>query len=69
MKGPQTVMINKQILEIIELFLKNKGKEVERERKNGMWGGGLLLNIILGVEIFSSGVKKFSGGGRNFRGC
>ena len=40
MKGPQTVMINKQILEIIELFLKNKGKEVERERKNGMWGGG-----------------------------
>ena len=31
-------------------------------------GGGLIVNIFLGSEIFSSGVQIFSGGLRNFRG-
>ena len=45
------------------MFLKNEGKEVERESKKGRGRGeGLPLNIFLGVEILSSGVKKFSGG-------
>ena len=43
------------------MFLKNEGKEVERKRIKRDVGGGLPLNIFLGVEIFSSGVKKFSG--------
>ena len=38
----------------------------------GGGGGGFPLNIFLGVEIFLSGVDKFSGGGGggliNFRG-
>ena len=38
MKGPQTGTINKQILKILELFLKNEGKEIERQRKKEMWG-------------------------------
>ena len=62
MKGQQTVRIIKQVFLILDLFLKNEGKEVEREKiKRDVWGGGLPLNIFLRVEIFSSGVKKFSG--------
>ena len=41
MKGQQTVMIIKQMFQILELFLKNEGKEVERERiKRDVEGGG-----------------------------
>ena len=68
MKDPQTVMINKQNLSILELFLKNEGKEVERETKKGMVGGGLSLNTFFGVEIFSSRDKKFSRGVKIFWG-
>ena len=54
-----------------DFFLKSEGKEVERKRKkmrrDGR-GGGLIVNIFLGSEIFSSGVQIFSGGVRNFRG-
>ena len=59
--------------------LKSEGKEVERKMKKnekGWGGGGLIVNIFLGsetflsgVQIFSRGVEKFSGGGlRNFQG-
>ena len=44
MKGQQTVMIIKQMFYILELFLKNEGKEVERERIKrdvGRGGGGV----------------------------
>ena len=42
MKGQQTVMIIKQMFQILELFLKNEGKEVERERiKRDVEGGGV----------------------------
>ena len=55
-----------------DFFLKSEGKEVQRKPKNEKgWegGGGLIVNIFLGSEIFSSGVQIFSGGGlRNFRG-
>ena len=52
-----------------EFLSKVKGEEVERKRKrNKMGGGGLIINIFFGVEIFSSGVVIFSGGLRNFRG-
>ena len=70
MKGPQTVIINKQNLSILKLFLKNERKEVERERKKGWWGGGgwLPLNIFFEVELFSSRVKKFSGDVKIFLG-
>ena len=39
--------------EIFTFFWKSEGKEVERKRE-GM-GGGLIVNIILGSEIFLSG--------------
>ena len=62
-----------------DFFLKSEGKEIERKRKKrGCWGGGggLPLNIFLGLIFFRvglrycQGVEKFSGGGglRNFRG-
>ena len=36
-----------------DFFLKSEGKEIERKRKKkGMWGGGLPLNIFLGLIIF-----------------
>ena len=31
-------------------------------RRDGRRGGGLIVNIFLGSEIFSSGVQIFSGG-------
>ena len=49
---------------IFRISFKSEGKEVERKRKrNKMGGGGLIVNIFFGVEIFSSGVVIFSGGG------
>ena len=51
---------------------KGEGKEVERKRKRNKvgGGGGLIVNIFFGVEIFSSGVFFFWGGDglRYFRG-
>ena len=65
-----------------DFFLKSEGKEIERKRKKGMLGGGgLPLNIFLGliffrvglrnyrgVEKFSGGVEKFSWGVEKFSG-
>ena len=54
---------------IFRISFRSEGKEVERKRKrNKMGGGGLIVNIFWGVEIFSSEVVIFSGGLRNFRG-
>ena len=53
-----------------DFFLKSEGKEIERKRKKRDVGGGgvVHLNIFLGlifmgVEKFSWGVEKISGGG------
>ena len=48
-----------------DFFLKCEGKEVERKGKKMRrdWGGGLIVNIFRGSEIFLSGVQIFSGGG------
>ena len=36
-----------------DFFLKSEGKEIERKRKKGMLGGGgLPLNIFLGLIFF-----------------
>ena len=67
---------------IFRFFLKSEGKEIERKRKKGCWGGGgyLLtyfcgryffewgLDISRGVEKFSGGVEKFSWGVEKFSG-
>ena len=51
-----------------DFFGKSEGKEVERKRNENRWGDGLIANIFLGVEIFSSRVEIFLGGLRNFWG-
>ena len=52
-----------------DFFLKSEGKEIERKRKKGMLGGGggLPLNIFLGLIFFRVGLRYFQGGLRNFR--
>ena len=48
---------------------KIEGKEVEGKIiKKGQGGGGLIVNIFLGSEIFWSGVQIFLGGGEKFSG-
>ena len=48
-----------------DFFLKSEGKEIERKRKKGMFvgGGGLPLNIFLGLIFFRVGLRYFQGGG------
>ena len=61
-KPPPPPQLSEFFLKVKEKRLKEKGKEIK-------WGGGgLIVNIFLGVEVFSSGVVIFSGGLRNFRG-
>ena len=58
-------------LKFSDFFLKSEGKEVERKRMKRdvvRGGGGLIVDIFLGVEIFSSGVEIFSGGVEKFSG-
>ena len=59
--------MNKDAL-IFRISFKSEGKEVERKRKRNKMGGGLIVNIFFGVEIFSSGVVIFLRGLRNFLG-
>ena len=41
-----------------------EGKEIERKRKKMMlWGGGLPLNIFLGLIFFRVWLRNFQGGG------
>ena len=41
-------------------FLKSEEKEIERKRKKGCWGGGgLPLNIFLGLIFFRVGLRYF----------
>ena len=53
-------------------FFQSKGKRVERKGKEMKWEGGLIVNILFGVENFLSGVvifrgvEKFLGGGGFF---
>ena len=55
--------------EIFRFFLKSEGKEIERKRKKGLLGGGgLPLNIFLGLIFFQVGLRYFQRGLRNFRG-
>ena len=35
-----------------DFFLKSEGKEIERKRKKGCLGGGVPLNIFLGLIFF-----------------
>ena len=52
-----------------DFFLKSEGKEIERKREKGMLGGGgLPLNIFLGLIFFRVGLRYFQGGLKNFRG-
>ena len=54
--------------EIFRFFWKSEGKEIERKRKKGMLGGGgLPLNIFLGLIFFRMGLRYFQGGLRNFQ--
>ena len=58
-QGVQTPPRNFQIF-----FLKSEGKEIERKRKKVMLGGGgLPLNIFLGLIFFRVGLRYFQGGG------
>ena len=60
-----------------QIFLKSEGKEVERNKKKengfgvegvvGGGGGGLIVNIFLGLRIFRVRLRYFQGGLRNFR--
>ena len=52
--------------EIFGFFWQSERK-VERKRKKKKMGGGLIVNIFFGAQIFSSGLQIFSGGLRNFR--
>ena len=46
-----------------DFFLKSEGKEIERKRKKGMLGGGgLHLNIFLGLIFFRVGLRYFQAG-------
>ena len=45
-----------------DFFLKVKENVVERKKMRRDGGGGLIVNIFWGSEIFLSGVQKFSGG-------
>ena len=50
-------------------FLKSEGKAIERKRTKGMLGGGgLPLNIFLGLIFFRVGLRYFQVGLNNFRG-
>ena len=55
--------------EIFRIFLKSEGKEIERKRKKRDvgGGGGLPLNIFLGLLFFRVGLRYFQGGLKNFR--
>ena len=49
--------------EFSDFLLKSEGKEIERKRKKGMLGGGgLPLNIFLGLIFFRVGLRYFQGG-------
>ena len=48
-----------------DFFLKSEGKEIERKRRDV--GGGVPLNIFLGLMFFRVGLRYFQGGLRNFR--
>ena len=49
--------------EFSDLFLKSEGKAIERKRKKGCWGGGgLPLNIFLGLIFFRGELRNFLGG-------
>ena len=50
--------------EIFRFFLKSEGKEIERKRKKRDvgGGGGLPLNIFLGLIFFRVGLRYFQGG-------
>ena len=43
-------------------FFESEGKEKERKRKKGMLGGGVPLNIFLGLIFFREGLRNFPGG-------
>ena len=46
-----------------DFFLKSEGKEIERKRKKrDVGGGGLPLNIFLGLIFFRVGLRYFQGG-------
>ena len=49
-----------------QIFLKSEGKAIER--KKGMLGGGLPLNIFLGLIFFRVGLRYFQGGVEKFSG-
>ena len=52
-----------------DFFLKSEGKGIERIGKKRCWGGGgLPLNIFLGLIFFRVGLTYFQGGLRNYRG-
>ena len=53
--------------EIFRFFLKSERKEMER-KKGMLGGGGLPLNIFLGLIFFRVGLRYFQGGLRNYRG-
>ena len=48
-------------------FLKSERKGIERKRKKACWGGGVPLNIFLGLIFFRVELRYFQGGMRNFR--
>ena len=54
----------------LDFFWKSEGKEIERKRKKRDvgGGGGLPLNIFLGLIFFRVGLRYFQGGLRNYRG-
>ena len=55
--------------EIFRFFLKSEGKEIERKRKKrDVGGGGLPLNIFLGLIFFRVGLRYFQGGVEKFSG-
>ena len=55
--------------EIFRFFLKSEGKEIERKRKKrDVGGGGIPVNIFLGLIFFRVGLRYFQGGLRNYRG-
>ena len=46
-----------------DFFLKSEGKEIERKRKKrDVGGGGLPLNIFLGLIFFQVGLRYFQAG-------
>ena len=45
-----------------DFFLKSEGKEIERKRRKRDVGGGLPLNIFLGLIFFQVGLRYFQAG-------